>query len=77
MDYPSLLQEIFLTQGLNSGLLHGRQIFLPSEPPLIYVCVYIYIYINIYIFIYMCVCVICIHTHIHTYRERDCFKELS
>ena len=28
-----LLQGIFLTQGLNSGLLHCRQIFLPSEPP--------------------------------------------
>ena len=28
----SLLQGIFLTQGLNLGLLHCRQIFLPYEP---------------------------------------------
>ena len=28
-----LLQQIFLTQGLNLGLLHCRQIALPSEPP--------------------------------------------
>ena len=28
-----LLQRIFPTQGSNSGLLHGRQILLPSEPP--------------------------------------------
>ena len=28
----SLLQEIFLIQELNLGLLHCRQIFLPSEP---------------------------------------------
>ena len=28
-----LLQEIFLTRGSNPGLLHCRQIFLPSEPP--------------------------------------------
>ena len=28
-----LLQGIFLTQGLNLGLLHFRQILLPSEPP--------------------------------------------
>ena len=29
----SLLQGIFLTQGLNPGLLRYRQISLPSEPP--------------------------------------------
>ena len=29
----SLLQGIFPTQGSNPGLLHCRQIFLPSEPP--------------------------------------------
>ena len=29
----SLLQGIFLTQGLNPGLLHYRQDSLPSEPP--------------------------------------------
>ena len=29
----SLLQGTFQTQGLNSGLLHCRQIVLPSEPP--------------------------------------------
>ena len=29
----SLLQEVFPTQGLNHGLLHCRQISLPSEPP--------------------------------------------
>ena len=28
-----LLQEIFLTQGSNLGLLHCRQMLLPSEPP--------------------------------------------
>ena len=28
-----LLQGIFLTQGSNLGLLHFRQILLPSEPP--------------------------------------------
>ena len=28
-----LLQEIFPTQGLNPGLLHCRQMLLPSEPP--------------------------------------------
>ena len=33
MDCHSLLQGIFLTLGLNPGLLHYRQIFLPSEPP--------------------------------------------
>ena len=27
-----LLWEIFLTQGLNPGLLHCRQVLLPSEP---------------------------------------------
>ena len=30
---PSLLQGIFPTQGLNPGLPHYRQIFLPAEPP--------------------------------------------
>ena len=29
----SLLQSIFLTQRVNPGLPHCRQIFLPSEPP--------------------------------------------
>ena len=29
----SLLQEIFPTQELNPGLLHCRQMLLPSEPP--------------------------------------------
>jgi len=29
----SLLHGIFLTQGLNPGIPHWRQIFLPSEPP--------------------------------------------
>ena len=29
----ALLQGVFPTQGLNSGLLHCRWIFLPSEPP--------------------------------------------
>ena len=29
----SLLQGIFLTQELNTGLLHWRQILYPSEPP--------------------------------------------
>ena len=29
----ALLQGIFPTQGLNPGLPHYRQIFLPSEPP--------------------------------------------
>ena len=29
----SLLQGIFLTQGLNPGLLHCADSFLPSEPP--------------------------------------------
>ena len=29
----SLFREIFPPQGLNLGLLHCRQIFLPSEPP--------------------------------------------
>ena len=29
---PCLLQGIFPTQGLNPGLLHWREIFLPSEP---------------------------------------------
>ena len=33
MGSHSLLQGIFLTQGSNSGLLHCRQIPLPSEPP--------------------------------------------
>ena len=35
MGCHSLLQGIFLTQGLNRGHLHYRQIFLflPSEPP--------------------------------------------
>ena len=28
-----LLQQIFLTQGLNLGLLHCRQVAVPSEPP--------------------------------------------
>ena len=28
-----LLQGIFPTQGSNPGLLHGRHVFLPSEPP--------------------------------------------
>ena len=28
-----LLQGIFLIQGSNPGLLHGRRTFLPSEPP--------------------------------------------
>ena len=30
---PSLLQGTFLTQGSNLGLLHCKQILLPSEPP--------------------------------------------
>ena len=33
MGCYSLLQEIFLTQRLNLGLLHFRQMFLPSEQP--------------------------------------------
>ena len=33
MGYHFLLQETFLTQELNPGLLHYRQFFLPSEPP--------------------------------------------
>ena len=71
VDYPSLLQGIFLTQGLNPGLLHGRQIFLPSEPPLIYVCVYIYIYKYIYMCVCVCVCVCVLYTHTYTYIQRE------
>ena len=33
MGCHSLLQGIFPIQGLNVGLLHCRQILLPSEPP--------------------------------------------
>ena len=33
MGCHCLLQEIFLTQGLNLGLPHCRQMLLPSEPP--------------------------------------------
>ena len=33
MTSLSLLQGIFPTQGLNTGLLHCRRIFLPSESP--------------------------------------------
>ena len=32
MGSLSLLQGIFPTQGLNPGLPHGRQFFLPAEP---------------------------------------------
>ena len=33
MGCHAFLQAIFSTQGWNPGLLHCRQIFLPSEPP--------------------------------------------
>ena len=41
----SLLYSIFPIQGSNLGLLHCRQILLPSEPPGMPVCI-MYIYIN-------------------------------
>ena len=72
----SLLQGIFPTQGLNSDLLHCRQILYclnhqkSTEGP----CIYIFVYINtdIYIYIYACVCTyihieerVSLHMHIH------------
>ena len=61
----SLLQGIFPTQGMNSGLLHCRQILYclnhqkSPEGPCIYIC--IHTHTHIYIYIYACVCV---HTYI-------------
>ena len=41
-----LLQGLFPTQGSNLGLLHCKQVLLPSEPPG-YICkLYMYIQIN-------------------------------
>ena len=57
----SLLQGIFLTQGLNLGLLHNRQILYPlchQEAHtlskitylIMYMCLYAYKYICVYVF---------------------------
>ena len=59
----SLLQGIFPTQGLNSGLLHCRQILYclnhqkSTEGPCIYICIYKHRYIYIYM-------LVCVHTYI-------------
>ena len=56
MGSHSLLQGIFPTQGLKSGLLHCRQITyqLSHQGSPTYVCMYMYIYINVWIYLYMC-----------------------
>ena len=61
-----LLQGIFPTQGLNSGVLHFRQILYclnyQGSPEAL--CVYIYIYI----FVHTCLCV-----YIHTYWRQSLY----
>ena len=57
------LQGVFLTQGLNLGLLHCRQILnhlSHQGRPYMYIRKYIYIYIYIYIYTHT-------HTHTHIY----------
>ena len=74
----SLLQGIFPTQGMNSGLLHCRQILYclnhqkSPEGPCIYICIYTHTHIYIYIYICLCVCTyihikdrVSLHMHIH------------
>ena len=56
MSSHYLLQGIVPTQGLNSGLLHCRQILycLSHQGSLwLCVCIYIYIYIYIYLYVYL------------------------
>ena len=69
MSCHSLLQEIFLTQGLNPDLPHFRQILyhLSHQGSPIYMCVCVYVYIYIYIYNFQRSRIGHIYIYTHTY----------
>ena len=65
VDCHSFLQGIFLTQGLNTGLLHCRQILycLSHQGSLIYMYMHVYMYIDMHIYTFVYI----YNMHTHTY----------